>query len=200
MRRNPEPAQRVGATMGAGFTLLLAALPLQHARADDLLGLYVGAGVGQSHVQADGSGYSASEFTKNHSAFKAMAGVHPIAPLGAELEYIDMGHPNGGLGGQPANVKMSGEAAFVTLFLPTPVIDVYGKLGAGRLESTLNSQRVQSGTVQPFQLNRTNTRFAAGAGVQYRLGSFGVRAEYERFDAAGANPSLLSLGVTWTLL
>ena len=38
MRRNPEPAQRVGATMAAGFTLLLAALPLQHARAACIVG------------------------------------------------------------------------------------------------------------------------------------------------------------------
>jgi len=47
-------------------------------------------------------------------------------------------------------------------------------------------------------LDRTNTGFAAGAGAQFKLGSWAVRAEYERFNAAGANPSLVSLGVTWT--
>lgn len=200
MRRNPDRRALVCAPVAAGMALLLAAAPLQRARADDLLGLYVGAAVGQSRVEADGAGYSASDFEKNHSAFKVIAGLHPIAPVGGELEYIDMGHPNGSLGSQPANVKMTGEAAFATLFLPIPVIDVYGKLGFGRLESTVNSQRVLSGAVQAFRLDRTNTRFAAGAGLQYRLGSLGIRAEYERFDAAGGNPSLLSVGVTWTLL
>ena len=49
-----------------------------------------------------------------------------------------------------------------------------------------------------FRLDRTNTSFAAGAGAQYKLGAFAVRAEYERFNAAGGNPSLISLGFTWT--
>ena len=54
--------------------------------------------------------------------------------------------------------------------------------------------------LQPFAVNRINTRFAAGAGIQYRFGALGLRAEYERFDAAGGNPSLLSLGLAWTFL
>jgi hypothetical protein len=29
------------------------------------------------------------------------------------------------------------------------------------------------------------------------LGNWAVRGEYERFDAAGANPALLSLGMTY---
>jgi hypothetical protein len=33
--------------------------------------------------------------------------------------------------------------------------------------------------------------------VQYKFGPFGVRGEYERFNAAGGNPYLLSLGATW---
>ena len=37
-----------------------------------------------------------------------------------------------------------------------------------------------------------------GLGAQYKLGSWAVRAEYERFNAAGENPSLLSVGITWT--
>jgi hypothetical protein len=38
---------------------------------------------------------------------------------------------------------------------------------------------------------------AGGGGAQYKFGSWAVRAEYERFNAAGGNPSLLSAGVTW---
>jgi opacity protein-like surface antigen len=48
------------------------------------------------------------------------------------------------------------------------------------------------------QHDTTNTGFAAGAGVQYKLRSWAVRAEYERFNADGAHPSLLSLGIAWT--
>jgi|HubBroStandDraft_1064217.scaffolds.fasta_scaffold53444_3 hypothetical protein len=34
--------------------------------------------------------------------------------------------------------------------------------------------------------------------VQYIIGSLGIRAEYERFEAAGGSPGLLTAGVTWT--
>jgi hypothetical protein len=53
-------------------------------------------------------------------------------------------------------------------------------------------------TCNAFSLDRTNTNFAAGAGAQFKIGSCAVRAEYERFEADGANPSLWSVGVTWT--
>jgi hypothetical protein len=46
----------------------------------------------------------------------------------------------------------------------------------------------------------TNTGLAAGAGAQFKFGSLSVRGEYERFSAAGGNPSLFSLGLTWTFL
>ena len=188
------------AVVPAAAAVVLSVAALQPACAADL-GLYVGGSVGQSRVEADASGVTAGSFEQNHSAFKVMAGVRPIAVLGAEVAYIDFGHPSGGLGGQPADVKISGDAAFATLFLPIPVVDVYGKLGMARLDSTVNSTQVLvGGALRPFQLNRTETRLAAGAGVQFKLGAWAVRAEYERFDAAGGTPSLLSLGLTWTFL
>jgi hypothetical protein len=47
-------------------------------------------------------------------------------------------------------------------------------------------------------VNRSDTSFAAGVGAQVKFGSLALRAEYERFDAAGENPSLVSLGLTWS--
>jgi hypothetical protein len=35
--------------------------------------------------------------------------------------------------------------------------------------------------------------------LQWKLGQWAVRGEYERFSAAGANPSLLSLSMTFWL-
>ncbi|HUD25826.1 MAG TPA: outer membrane beta-barrel protein [Burkholderiaceae bacterium] len=207
----PDLRWSVRAASAGAIGLLLAIMPLQRAGAVDLLGLYLGAAAGQSRVEADGSGFTPGDFRKNHSAFKVMAGAHPIATVGAELAYLDMGHPSGSLGARPADVTMKGEAAFATLFLPIPVVDVYGKLGFARLESTVNSTQLLAGVgtctvnsptcaLRPFRLDRTNTRFAAGAGVQYRLGSWALRGEYERFDAAGGTPSLISLGLAWTFL
>ena len=47
---------------------------------------------------------------------------------------------------------------------------------------------------------------AAGAGLQFKLASWGrrdslaMRIEYERFTFAGANPYLVSVGANWTFL
>jgi opacity protein-like surface antigen len=108
---------------------------------------------------------------------------------------------------------MKGAAAFGVLYLPVPLIDVFVKAGVARLQSTLRgsgtatncppgAQCLIDGTLHnyPFQLDRTNTGIAAGAGAQFKFGAWAVRAEYERFNAAGGHPGLLSAGATWTFL
>jgi hypothetical protein len=191
--------------------LVLSALPYDDAVAEDLLGLYVGGAVGQSRVEASTSlfygGYvPAQEFQEKHSAFEVMVGVRPISLLGGEVAYIDFGHPSGSLFGYPADASIKGAAAFGVLYLPIPIVDIYVKAGLARLESMVNGgdpNQITCGIPcgpQLFQLNRTNTSGAGGIGAQYKLGSWAVRAEYERFNAAGGNPSLLSAGITWTFL
>lgn len=46
-------------------------------------------------------------------------------------------------------------------------------------------------------ISNWSTKFAFGAGVQGKIGSLAIRAEYERVGAGGENPSIASLGVTW---
>jgi hypothetical protein len=192
--------------------IVAIALPGGKATAEDLLGMYVGGAIGQGRV-AESASYPTianqypGEFMENHSAFKVMVGIRPISLIGAELTYIDFGHPSGNIFNYSANASLKGPAAFGILYLPVPVIDLYLKAGIARLQSDLsgfypNGDNVcvfgESCGTSPFRLNRTNTSGAGGAGAQYKLGSWAVRAEYERFIAAGGNPSLLSVGITWT--
>ena len=196
-----DRVRRFGCAAGvAALALLLLQLP--EARAGDPLGLYVGGGFGQARVDASLS--NAAQFRADHSAFKIMAGLRPISLLGAELAYADFGHPRVN-GIFPTDVTMKGAAAFGVLYLPVPLIDIYAKAGAARLQSTVGvklvcppSQEICNTIAPPAPLGRTNTGWAGGAGVQYKFGPFGVRADYERFNAAGGNPHLLSLGTTWT--
>ena len=181
-------------------TLVLLAQPNGNAVAEDLLGLYVGGAIGQSRVEA-----TSPQFNENHTAFKVMVGLRPISLLGAELAYIDLGHPSGRLGLQPnGDVSMKGAAAFGVLHLPVPLIDIFLKAGVVRLQSALHSTFVCPPEYplcprpSVYDLDRTDTGFAAGAGAQYKIGAWAVRAEYERFNAAGGNPSLLSAGITWS--
>ena len=215
-------------------TFLLLARPNGDAVAEELLGLYVGGAVGQAHVQANnlpdpaaglGGPPTIGDFRENHSAYKFMVGLRPISLVGAEVAYVDFGHPSGIVGTIPlgdlplvgavpmsGDVKMKGSAAFGVLYLPVPVIDIYFKAGLARLQTTENvtfrlpapyaACVMEGGPSCQFskRYDATNTGLAAGAGAQFKFGSLSVRGEYERFSAAGGNPSLFSLGLTWAFL
>jgi hypothetical protein len=182
---------------------LLVQLPGGRAIAHDLLGVYAGGAVGQGRI--DTTAPYIGHFRENHAAFKLVVGLRPISLVGAELAYVDFGHParNAIIS---TDATMKGAAAFGTLHVPVPIIDIYAKAGLARLESTVTTSiRCPPGTyclavVTPAPVNRTNVGFAGGAGAQFKVGSVALRAEYERFSAAGGHPTLLSFGATWTFL
>jgi hypothetical protein len=87
--------------------------------------------------------------------------------------------------------------------MPVPIVDIFLKAGIARIESTTTTNivlclpPVECPAFLPESGSRTNVGFADGAGAQFKIGSFAVRGEYERFNAAGGNPNLLSVGVIW---
>jgi hypothetical protein len=166
------------------------------AHADDAIGLYAGGAAGQANVQASDSHFSGDSFKENHTAFKVMVGVRPLPTVGGELEYIHFGHPDGMIDNQPADVNMRGAAGFAVFYLPIPVVNLYGKIGLARIQSTLNE--TNNGAL--FRFDRTNTDIAGGVGVQAKFGPLAIRAEGEIFSAEGSHPRLLSIGATWTFL
>lgn len=208
MPRRNSPERRAFGVVFAVSLAVLVATTANEAVAENMLGFYAGGAVGQSQVDTGSGGVvppPTDHFKENHSAFKVMAGMRPTQMLGAELAYVDFGHPSGSLGGAPADVSMKGVAAFGVLYLPVPVVDFYLKAGAARLQSTINGTVFQACPVSmpncqptaPFRVDRTNTNFAAGVGAQIKFDSLAVRAEYERFTTVGGNPGLVSLGLTW---
>lgn len=201
------------------IAVALLALLGDRARADIPLGLYVGGGFGQADVTATVSAADITgiaqyngEFEAHRSAFQIVAGARPISPVGAEISYVDFGHPDGTLFGQPAGASMRGGALFAMGYLPLPLIEVYGKAGFARIQSHVTGFASPIGVTcaigscpspigfRYYHIDRTDTGLAAGAGAQVKLGAMGVRAEYERFNAAGEHPSLVSIVVTWTVL
>jgi hypothetical protein len=166
------------------------------ARADDPLGLYVGGAYGQGHISAQLDGLS---FDSTNTAFQAMVGIRPISFLGAEISYMDLGNRSIYLGpGATGQASQKGEAAFAMLYLPVPVIDVYVKAGLSHITTDASFTYAVSGVGSsgPYS-NSSDVGFAYGAGLQWKLGQWAVRGEYERFNAAGGNPSLLSIGMTY---
>ena len=184
------------------WLVVMALFSITQARADNVLGFYVGGAVG--HARFDASAPYVSGFRENHSAFKVMVGLRPISLVGTELAYLDFGHPSHLNGIISTDVTMKGAAAFGMIYLPVPVVDIYAKGGLARLQSTVSTTIVCPpmtpciAIATPGPVSRTNLGFAGGVGAQVKVGSFGVRGEYERFNAAGGNPGLFSVGLTWT--
>jgi opacity protein-like surface antigen len=197
------------------------------AHAADPLGFYIGGAYGQAHIRAQLEGLTLSgssvtgSFDANHSAYQAMLGIKPLPFLGAELTYVDFGQSSVGnpsffnplpLPPTPyptaVQVSQKGEAAYALLYLPVPIINVYVKAGMSRMTTDMSATYKLPGVggcqtnnpscgIAVVGRSRTDTSFAYGAGVQWKLGDWAVRGEYERFSAAGANPSLFAIGMTY---
>lgn len=184
---------------------VLVSLAPRITAAQNLLGFYAGAGLGESDVRVDAA---PPPFGDHHTGWKLMAGVRPISFLGAELEYADFGDPHG--------TRATAGSLFGVGYLPLPLpwIDVYGKGGMARLEERISGVSYLPGAgpcplnnpncaFVPFEQSSTTTRFAYAVGAQARLGfipglsHLTVRAEYERISAPG-DPDLLSVGLLWS--
>src|SRR5271156_1171448 len=106
---------------------------LERIGADNLLGLYAGGAVGQSHVRSEDSNDGSPgccqflNFDESHTGWKVFAGVRPIPVLGVEVAYIDFGtvtapspFPSSFYPGFSDSSKQSAAALFAVGYLPLP--------------------------------------------------------------------------------
>ena len=164
------------------------------AHADDLLGLYVGAGAGQSTVRQDYYQINAHEI-----GWKVLAGWRPISFLSAEVEYVDFGGKSVTYGAAPTqetdHTKTHATAAYAVLYPPVPVpyLDVYGKIGVARVTQKTDTSCVSdcgpSGST-------SNNGLAWGLGMQFKFGMPAARLEWENFHGQQGNSALISLAIT----
>ena len=181
--------------------------------ADNPLGAYIGAGAGVSNIGNDNSSYNYGyngNFGSN-LVWKVMAGIRPISIAGVELEYIDFGS-NDGHDGYYGNSYYFGPNShpkatvlYGVGYLPLPFIDVYGKLGAARLQTDITSfsyppgyQNCGTCTPIPYRIDQSDNKFAYGVGVQTHFQDFTFRAEYEGINSQYGNPAAFTVGFTWT--
>jgi opacity protein-like surface antigen len=185
------------------------------ARADNVLGIYAGFGVGASTVRSDDSTYGSPGYYNDHQfAWKAIVGVRPIPFLGAEYEYIDFGRPDRhhyhdgfyDYDYYGADSHPRAQAVFGVGYLPIPVpyVDFFVKAGASRLKTTLNdfAPAACTGGGTCFQLvgshNVIETKFAYGAGASTKLPlNFTVRAEYERISSPYGDPDAFTVSAIY---
>ena len=87
--------------------------------------------------------------------------------------------------GQKIRTDGNGVSLSALAFLPVGPVDIYGRVGAFRLER-------QRAKTDVGKLGDNGTDLVYGAGVQFRLGGLSLRGEYERFDLNGTDVDLLS--------
>jgi OmpA-OmpF porin, OOP family len=169
------------------------------ASAEDLLGIYAGAGVGQSQLQQN-----YYQIDSHVTGWKVFGGWRPLSSLGAEVEYADLGSKNvtyvspGGTSRISTSAKATALFAVGYLPLPEPWLDIYGKLGAARLKVDASDSFLCGLCARASYTanDTTSTRFAFGAGAQFKFGFPAVRLEYERYTASQGDQALISLAVT----
>lgn len=186
--------------------ILSAALLFSGAcAAAEPLGVYVGAAGGQATVRVHAGIF---DLDRHDTGWKVLLGVRPLPFIGAELEYTDFGQPSAVNRGVccefDLQARQQATSAFAVGYLPLGHFDLYAKAGVSRLHTTY-SERFQC--FAPFatcirapdpiaQGTSTDNHFGYGAGGQFRMGLWSIRAEYERIRASTGDPQLLSLGVS----
>ena len=205
--------KRISRTVTTVFTAAACAASTA-ALAQNPLGFYVGAGAGYSTIRSDDAAYGLPSYFNDHQiAWKVMAGVRPISIVGAEFEYIDFGQPTNQYGYQASNYYgIDSHPRAAALFgvgylpLPVPFFDVYGKAGVARLQMNVPDLTGaitctgSSPSCPPFLSthNKTEDKFAYGAGVQSKFWGVAFRVEYERISSQFGDPDALTVGATWT--
>jgi outer membrane immunogenic protein len=173
------------------FLLVLAlALAAGAAHADNGT-FYVGAGISRDNLKD----VTATASDLNSTNWKIWAGLRPISVFAVEADYIDLGSQtvNNPITSTHVNYKAFAGYAVGYVPLPVPFLDVFGKAGLARWNSS-------GGTSIPggpfFSLSDNGTQFAWGIGAQVHVGNIGGRLEYENFSVRNTNgANIVSLSV-----
>lgn len=183
---NSGMRSRAPSVAGALGALMLLGCGGAASAADQ--GIYVGGSIGRADVDLRTDSVRIDD---DDTAFKLIGGLRLLDSFGIEASYVNLGKvKDAGL-----STKTEGLSAFAVGFVPVGPVDLFAKAGLYRWDT-----KVDSDTVGRL-VSRDGTDFAYGLGVQFRLLSLSVRAEYEVFDVDSAEDlNMLSLGLTYTFL
>lgn len=152
-------------------------------------GFYIGASVGLAAVEQNSSGFVPGDFDIDDSdyAYKLFGGYQYSPIFAVEGGYRDLGKPSSGDASTQADAFDAAAVAGVS-FGP---LRVFGKLGGLYWDSTTR--------IKGTGLSRSDDGFglAAGAGLEFELGSMGIRGEVEYLDVLDGT-WMYSIGGTFT--
>jgi hypothetical protein len=186
-----EHSHRNGAHWRSLLILATLAAPGAALAADN--GFYLG--LASSDVSSD---YALSSISPagadDDRGLKAIAGFRLLDSFALEANYVDMGETTVPITFPASTLSIDTQAFSVSAvgLIAMPLVDLYGRVGMARWDSEaslLGASNKESGTDPTY-----------GAGAQFRVGSFALRLEYERFDFDDDSSDLVSIGFTYTFL
>lgn len=205
---------RISKTLGLIVLAAAACSASGAAFADNPVGFYVGAGAGESQIRSDDSRYGLPGYFNDYqTAWQAIVGIRPLKLIGVEAEYIDFGEPshhrNYDYNVYGNDSHPTAPAVFAVGYLPIPIpyLDIFGKVGAARLSTTVtqfaavpcaNDGSSCQNLVATSRDRVHDTRVAYGVGVQSKL-PFGLifRGEYERISSPYGDPNAFVVSALW---
>lgn len=151
-------------------------------------GIYIGGSLGLVTVQQSGTdpewGYF--EIDDSDYAYKFFAGYQFSPVFAVEGSFRDLGKTSS----NTARTDLQGLDLFGVAGVPLGPVRIFGKLGGIYWDAdTLIYGENRDG--------KDGFDFGAGAGVEFELGSFGLRGEVEYFDLL-SDAWMYSIGATYT--
>jgi len=151
--------------------------------ADVDTGLYVGVGVGQSFVNTSvGDVEIDFDLDDEDMAWKGLVGYRIGKHLGVELAYRDLGATQSTDGDASIETDQTAFDLQAMGMLPVGPFDVFAKFGVASWDA---DGKWDNGIDPPETGSDDGTDMMWGLGAQFRLGSIGIRLEYEDIDAEG---------------
>ncbi|MFA6957257.1 MAG: outer membrane beta-barrel protein [Thermoanaerobaculia bacterium] len=158
-------------------------------------GFYLGAAAGQSTFSV--GDFNSDDFDGDATGYKVFAGGRFLTLLGVEGSYVDFGEIEGDSSIENAAYKtdVNGVTLEGVAYLPLGIADIFVKGGIFKWESDLTS--TISGDTATISSDGNDLVY--GAGVQFRIQSFALRAEVEYYDVENADELyMISVGGSYT--
>lgn len=161
-------------------------------------GWYAGASAGTAVLELErgGGGGTAFAFDQEDTASKVRGGYLwdlPLAHVGVELGYVDLGDPPAAFDDLRIVIDASGLTLWGVAGVDAGPVRLFGKLGGilWAIDGQASGSAEESFDESGFDL-------ATGLGASLRVRSLELRAEVESFDIEDTrNVDLLSVGLTW---
>lgn len=165
---------------------------------DSNTGGYAGITLGESDLDIDAGAlaHSSSLITRGRPfSFELVGGYRPAPIWSAELAYLHLGRATDG-----ANyTETEGYMLSALVYLPTPYINLYGRLGALDWHS-YGRCSCDATVAAPIPFHRTGVSAAYGVGgTTNGRGNLNIRLEWDKLEINGSpRADLITVGLIWS--